>query len=630
MQSDDPANLEYFPMQRGKHVQVGRRAIIHPLVLVATVMAIVITPAGAQSPGAPDQIPSNHEANWANCQKRTPDIVIKGCIAVIDARADTPAELAVAYNNRGNAYYGKGDFDRAIEDCTQAIQLRPDYPAAFNNRGNAHAARHEYEPAILDFNQAIRIKSSHVTSRDGPTLNITAALDSRGIAYIHAGDDNLAILDFTEAIRIKPDDADAFYYRGMAYKGGGDFDKAIDDLSKSLQLDPENTSALYARGIARQNMHDAAGAEADKTAAREVDPDVAGKIASLTGPVAAVATPSAPPQSLTSAYPSCGGLSDELLGIAPPTPSKHGAPVTTYVDQSSDELKRAVSTLRGIRFEAGANPKDTAAGEPSQVSTESILDHTGVVTADLLHRMPNLIAREEVEQVTGSTLDSGSGGQASRRRQMPVGIPVPQYRIRTFGYRIVHEKNSLGDDVDTVDEYRTDTHDHPIRDAKNDPDAPRTTGFATSWLFFVPSNLEGSRFRYLGQQKVNNHETYVVAFAEIPAKTRMDTIVHSPTGPCSTFSQGLAWIDQSTFQIVRMQTDLLAPLPGIQLTQLRSLLDYGDVKIPKLNLSLWLPSDVETTWISGDRTGDETHRYSNYKLFASTMTILPADQTPPQ
>jgi hypothetical protein len=75
-----------------------------------------------------------------------------------------------------------------------------------------------------------------------------------------------------------------------------------------------------------------------------------------------------------------------------------------------------------------------------------------------------------------------------------------------------------------------------------------------------------------------------------------------------------------------MRTDLLYPIASLQLDQLSSVLNYGEVKIKALDLTLWLPSDVETTWTSGNRAGDEVHKYSNYRLFVSTMTILPPDQ----
>jgi hypothetical protein len=104
------------------------------------------------------------------------------------------------------------------------------------------------------------------------------------------------------------------------------------------------------------------------------------------------------------------------------------------------------------------------------------------------------------------------------------------------------------------------------------PTAKAVFGFATVWLFFFPGNRHESHFRYLGQQKIGSRETYVLAFAQIPESVGKGAVIESSYGQCSTPLQGVAWIDQSTFQIVHMQTDLLSPLPGVQLNQLRSIL----------------------------------------------------------
>ena len=45
-----------------------------------------------------------------------------------------------AYNNRGNAWYRRGDFDRAIAD-DEAIRLEPNYGHAYINRGGAGVTR---------------------------------------------------------------------------------------------------------------------------------------------------------------------------------------------------------------------------------------------------------------------------------------------------------------------------------------------------------------------------------------------------------------------------------------------------------------------------------------------------------
>jgi hypothetical protein len=84
----------------------------------------------------------------------------------------------------------------------------------------------------------------------------------------------------------------------------------------------------------------------------------------------------------------------------------------------------------------------------------------------------------------------------------------------------------------------------------------------------------------------------------------------------------------TTFDLDHMPTDLLSPLPGVQLNQLRSILTFGSVKIAGLKLLLWLPSEVETTWETANYAGEESHFYSHYRLFQSTMRILPNSESP--
>jgi tetratricopeptide (TPR) repeat protein len=42
----------------------------------------------------------------------------------------------LAYNNRGLAYYGKTDYDRAIADYDKAIDVNPRYVSAYIDRGS--------------------------------------------------------------------------------------------------------------------------------------------------------------------------------------------------------------------------------------------------------------------------------------------------------------------------------------------------------------------------------------------------------------------------------------------------------------------------------------------------------------
>ncbi len=297
------------------------------------------------------------------------------------------------------------------------------------------------------------------------------------------------------------------------------------------------------------------------------------------------------------------------LGEASPISTLAAPKISSYVDQPIDQLKNAVPHLNPIERDASLDAVGAGAPTSATDAADFILSKTGAIIADLLHRMPNLIAREQVKQ--------------------PVVIPNHKWiDTRTYNYRIVHRQKPSGGDV--IDEFRTDARNQPIDISANNPNRPLGVGFATMWLFFLPGNLHESRFRYLGEQSIGSHNTYVLAFAQIPTNMGLGAVIESTSGHCSTPLQGISWIDQSTFQIVRMQTDLLSPLPDIRLYQLRSVLTYGSVKIAGLELLLWLPSEVETTWETGYRTAEEFHLYSNFRLFQSKARILPAYQKPPK
>ena len=50
------------------------------------------------------------------------------------------------------------NFEAAIEDYDQAIQLNPDYAMAYENRATAKLFNNQPDEALFDLNEAIRIK----------------------------------------------------------------------------------------------------------------------------------------------------------------------------------------------------------------------------------------------------------------------------------------------------------------------------------------------------------------------------------------------------------------------------------------------------------------------------------------
>jgi tetratricopeptide (TPR) repeat protein len=80
--------------------------------------------------------------------------------------------------------------------------------------------------------------------------------------------------------------------------------------------------------------------------------------------------------------------------------------------------------------------------------------------------------------------------------------------------------------------------------------------------------------------------------------------------------RGRAWIAADTFQVVRLETDIVSPLPEIRLKAEHVSVDYGPVPFRRRNQKLWLPQTAELYVDFKGRRMHRRHRFSNYLLFA--------------
>ena len=70
----------------------------------------------------------------------------------------TQLDLALAYNERGAAWSGKLEYNKAIVDYNEAIRLDPKLADAYRNRGVAWHRKKEYDRAIADYDEATRLE----------------------------------------------------------------------------------------------------------------------------------------------------------------------------------------------------------------------------------------------------------------------------------------------------------------------------------------------------------------------------------------------------------------------------------------------------------------------------------------
>jgi hypothetical protein len=142
-----------------------------------------------------------------------------------------------------------------------------------------------------------------------------------------------------------------------------------------------------------------------------------------------------------------------------------------------------------------------------------------------------------------------------------------------------------------------------------------TSGFASASLIFHPLYQAESTFKYLGQQKVDGRNAYVIAYAQQPQKARLYGLFKMGSNSMPTFSQGLAWVDAEKYEILRMRTDLLRPLPDVRLDKETTDIDFSENHFKSIAEGFWLPRAVTVSVSWNGKTLCNRHEYSDFKLF---------------
>jgi tetratricopeptide (TPR) repeat protein len=102
--------------------------------------------------GLPEQAPPAR-------QGETDDLEIANLIVEADPSA------ACAYGNRGRAYAGLGQWDKAAADYSKAVELEPENPTRWLHRATLHAEQAKWDSAIADFRKAIQLDPNDATMR---------------------------------------------------------------------------------------------------------------------------------------------------------------------------------------------------------------------------------------------------------------------------------------------------------------------------------------------------------------------------------------------------------------------------------------------------------------------------------
>lgn len=255
----------------------------------------------------------------------------------------------------------------------------------------------------------------------------------------------------------------------------------------------------------------------------------------------------------------------------------------TVVDRSVAEVAATIPELKSL----------APATDPGAL--DAVLRKVGQGVQDFFRGFPNTSVQEEIEM-----------------QRLRADDKVADSLRQDFRYLLL---TSAGQDSLQLSEYRADSTGTPVAPGAAGRDFMITSGFASIPLIFHPSYQIGSAFRLLGRQQIDGHDALVIAFAELPATAKMLEDFVMKDQRAVVLTQGLAWVDAASFQVLRMRTELLKPAPEIRLVAQTTDVRYGEVRFHGQAQTLWLPRSVAVTVNWNGRVYRNLHRYSDYQLF---------------
>lgn len=174
------------------------------------------------------------------------------------------------YHQRAERHLNAGEYEEARQVYTEAIDANDNPAIAYANRCLANESLGDYESAVRDCTQSLELAAE---AGDGVDYTRWEVLNNRAVAYLGMGMTAEAMDDLDAAIELKPDYAEAYANRGRIHLDDEAFELAIADLDRAIELDPELAEAYGNRGLAYESMGDDEQAIADYTRAIQLTND---------------------------------------------------------------------------------------------------------------------------------------------------------------------------------------------------------------------------------------------------------------------------------------------------------------------------------------------------------------------
>ena len=460
----------------------------------------------------------------------------------------------------------------------------------------------------------------------------------KAVEALHGNNLDAAQKHLDAAYRLGPANPEVNYLRGLLADRQGNVASAQANWEKTLSLDPKHNLALLGLATILARRGDYSGARSYLERILQTDPNSWHTLQLLSivclrqgDYQEAVAHAE---RTLELGKNQANGaritLAEALIAQNQFDPAE--AALHAYLTAGPPQTQAAVANRMLLKLKSGALPAQNLTAQDSMPSAESsTLSDLPLLKPALPRWLPANVddSVPPVEAGTSCPLEEILGAASNHVQEFTKTVEritatelLDHQVVNEWGFPLREEKRSfeyvvsisiIRDRFLAVQEFRNGTQDLSVF-----PDAIATTGLSAAALVFHPYYRDDYEITCEGLGRWKGGLAWQVHFAQKAGKRSQlrgyRAGVNAASVPIAL--KGRAWIAKNTLQVVRIETDLQAPMPEIKYLAEHMDIEYGPVKFRKQNETMWLPMTADIYFELRGRRIRRKNVFQKYLLFS--------------
>jgi len=536
-----------------------------------------------------------------------------------------PAKAREFFDKGVQLVVEKADYRGAVAQFARAIAKYPSYYEAYaamglaqNKMGDAAAAEaafrksvelsaEKYPQALIDlgsmYNGQKRFAEAEPLFRKVMAVDASSWRGQFELAVALSGQQRFkeAVASASAARDLKSDNPQIYLLLYNLHIRTNDFPGALRDTESYLRLSPEGAAADRVRRMQEQVQKAVQSSAAEPGPSSQATP-VAARTESV-----ADASASAP-----GASSSLSPVDSNFAPVDAPSPTPAAPPPAKPVAHPPAAI--AANTVEAAA-EAAAASQPKAVREPNSIIPMRVDEFVPEVAVDVPCSLTSVLqgAGQRAEQFLSTLQKFDASERVEHYKLNADGIPGAA-DVRSFDYVVSVLKDAHGGFA--MQEYRNGSIIRP----QQFPSGIVTANLSVHGLIFHPSLAPGFTFSCEGLGEWKGRPTWLVHFEEKPhlLNPLRSYAINGFRYPLQL--TGRAWIDASTFQVLRLESDLLKPVEKIRLTREHISIEFASVQFRTRNEHLWLPQTAELYVELDGHRFYRRHAFSNFKIFSTDAT----------